>query len=42
VGAFALNPSNERGRHYFMSLRTSKKPHEYIWTELPIMYEVIE
>ena len=42
VGAIALNPSNERGRHYFMSLRTCKKLHRYIWTELPIMNEVIE
>jgi len=42
VDAIALNPSNERGGHYFMSLRTSKKLHGYIWTELPIMYEVIE
>jgi len=42
VGAIALNPSNRRGNHYFMSLRTIKKPHGYIWTESPIMGEVIE
>ena len=38
----ALNPSNERGRHYFMSKRTIKKLHGHIWTELPITDEVIE
>ena len=36
VGAIALRPSNGRGGHYFMSLRTGKQLHCHEWTELPI------
>ena len=41
VGSIALRPSNERGRYYFMSLATGKQLHAFIWTELPINYQVI-
>ena len=41
VGAVALNPSSEKGGYCFMSLRTGKKLHSFIWTELPIIEEVI-
>ena len=40
VGEVALNPSNERGGYYLMSLRTGRKLHGFIWTELTITEEV--
>ena len=36
VEAIALNPSNEKGGYYFMSLETGRKINGYIWEELPI------
>ena len=41
VGAIAMYPSNERGGYYFMSLRTGKRLHGFIWNEVPITDEVI-
>ena len=37
----ALRPENERGGYYFISLATGKRLHAFIWTELPINYQVI-
>ena len=37
----ALNPSNEKGGYHFMSLRTGRKLHGFIWTQLPITEELI-
>ena len=42
VGAVALRPSNSRGGHYFMSLRTGRQIHAFDWTELPVPDFVIE
>ena len=41
VGAIAPRPENERDGYYFMSLSTRKQLHAFIWTELPINYQVI-
>jgi hypothetical protein len=41
VPAIALNPSNEHGGHYFMSLYSGKRLHSYEWKELPIDDDVI-
>ena len=41
VGAVALNSSNEKRGYYFMSLRTGRNIHGFIWTELPITEELI-
>ena len=37
VGLVALNPPGEKGGYYFMSLRTGRKLHDFIWTQLPII-----
>jgi hypothetical protein len=42
VPALALQHSNNRGGHYFMSLYTGKRLHSYNWIELPIDDEVID
>jgi hypothetical protein len=42
VEAIALNPSNEKGGYYFMSLETGKRIHGYIWEELPIDKQIID
>ena len=42
VPAIALNKSNDRGGHYFMSIYTVKRLHRYQWTELPIYHDVID
>ena len=41
VGAVALISSNEIGGYYFMSLRTGRKLHGFIWTEFTITEEII-
>ena len=41
VVAVALNPSDEKGEYHFVSLRTGRKLHGFIWTELPIIEEVV-
>ena len=41
VGVVALNPSNEKGGYYFMSLRNGRKLHGLVWSEFPITEEVI-
>ena len=40
VEAVALNSSNEKGGYYFISLRTGRKLHGFIWT-VPITEELI-
>ena len=42
VENIALQPENEWGGHYFMSLVTVKQLHTYIWTELPINEQVMQ
>ena len=37
-----MYPSNERGGYYFMSLRTGKRLHGFIWNEVPVTEEVID
>ena len=41
AGAIALRLENERGKYYFMSIAAGKQIHAFIWTELPINYQVI-
>jgi hypothetical protein len=41
IPGIALNPSNEHGGHYFMSLYDGKRLHSYEWKELPIDDDVI-
>ena len=41
VGAVVLNLPNEKWGYYFMYLITGHKLHGFIWTELPIIEEVI-
>jgi hypothetical protein len=41
VQAVALNPSNEHGGHYFMSLYSRKRLHSYEWKKLPIDDDII-
>ena len=41
VGVVALNPSNEKGGYYFMSLRNGRKLHGLVLSEFPITEEVI-
>jgi hypothetical protein len=41
VPAIVLNPSNEHGGHYFMSLYSGKLLHSYEWKEFPIDEDVI-
>ena len=42
IPAIALNPSNEHGGHYFISLYTGKRLNSYEWKELPIDEDVID
>ena len=42
VPEIALNPSNEHGGHYFMSLYSGRRLHSYEWRELPIDEDVVE
>ena len=41
LGDIAINLSNEKGGNYFMYLRTGRKLHGFLWTELTITEEVI-
>ena len=41
LGSIALIPENEKGVYYFMSLATGTNLHDFMWTELPIDYQVI-
>ena len=41
IGVIALRPGNKRCGYQFMSLATGKQLHAFIWTELPINYQVI-
>ena len=41
IPCIALNPSNEWGGYYFMSLYTGKRIHSYAWTVLPITDDVV-
>ena len=41
MGGVGLNPSNKKGGYYFMSIRTGRKLHGFVWKELPITEEVI-
>ena len=42
VPVVALNPSNQYGGHYFMSLYSSKRLHSYNWQDLPIDKDMID
>ena len=42
IPAIVLNPSNDHGGHYFMSLFTGKQVNSKPWTEIPMTEEVIE
>ena len=41
VAEITLRRSNERGGHYFVSLKTVSRLHSYQWQELPITNAVI-
>jgi hypothetical protein len=42
IPGIALNASNDRGGHFFMSIHTGKRIHSHKWQELPISNEIID